>query len=40
MNLRELINKLEEISENGEYDVFPVYDVEEVTLRHGYIEIK
>lgn len=40
MNLRELINKLEELSCNGEYDIFPVYDIEDVVIGPGYVEFK
>ena len=40
MTLRELINKLEELSCNGEYDSFPVYDVTDVTLELGYVDLK
>lgn len=40
MNLRELINKLEKLSNNGEYDDFPVYDVEDAVIGLGYVELK
>lgn len=40
LTLRELINKLEKLSCNGEYDSFPVYDVEDVTLELGYVNLK